>query len=72
LFEADLNLAAEILLPLFTEIWEQIKIPLDCIKVVIIRIPKKGALSDCSKVNGEGQQCYLFQENVSARSSFSA
>lgn len=54
LFKADLNFAAEILLPLFTEIWEQEKIPFDCTKVVIIEIPKKGALSDCSKLNGEG------------------
>lgn len=52
LFKADPNLIAEILLPLFTEIWEQEKVPLDWTKGVIIKLPKKGALSDCNNWRG--------------------
>lgn len=46
LFKADPNLAAEILLPLFTEICKQEKIPLYRTKGVISKIPRKGGLSE--------------------------
>ena len=46
LFKADPELAATILTPLFTKIWEQEEIPTDWSGGVIIKIPKKGYLSD--------------------------
>ena len=49
LFKADPNLTADILLPLFTQIWEQEKVPLDWTKGVIIKIRK---LSDCNNWRG--------------------
>ena len=52
LFKADLELAAIILTPLFTKIWEQEEIPTDWSRGVIIKIPKKGSLSDCNNWQG--------------------
>ena len=48
LFKADPELAATILTTLFTKIWEQEEIPTDRSGGVIIKIPKKGSLSDCN------------------------
>ena len=48
LFKADPELAATILTPLFTKIWEQEETPSDWSTGVIIKIPKKGSLSDCN------------------------
>ena len=48
LFKADPELAATILTPLFTKIWEQEEIPTDWSGGVIIKILKKGSLSDCN------------------------
>ena len=48
LFKADPELAATILTPLFTKIWEQEEILTDWSRGVIIKIPKKGSLSDCN------------------------
>ena len=43
---------ASILQPLFNTIWDRRKIPDDWNKGVIIKIPKKGALSDCNNWRG--------------------
>ena len=50
LFKADPELDATI--PLFTKIWEQEEIPSDWSRGVIIKIPKKGSLSDCNNWRG--------------------
>ena len=52
LFKADPELAATILTPLFTKIWEREEIPTDWSRGVIIKIPKKGSLSDCNNWRG--------------------
>ena len=43
---------ASILQPLFNTIWDRRKIPDNWNKGVIVKIPKKGALSDCSNWHG--------------------
>lgn len=52
LFKVDPTLAAEILQPLFTSIWEGKIIPDDWTKGIIIKLAKKGALSDCNSWRG--------------------
>ena len=52
LFKADPELAAAILQPLFVAIWEGEEVPADWRKGIIIRIPKKGRLSDCNNWRG--------------------
>ena len=52
LFEAETELAATILQPLFAAIWEGEEVPADWTKRVVIRIPEKGALSDCNNWHG--------------------
>ena len=49
LFKADPEFTAEVLQPLFTDIWEGKKLPDDWTMGIIIKIPKKGALSNCNK-----------------------
>lgn len=48
LFKAEPQLAADLLQLLFTGIWEGKKLPGDWSEVVIVKIPKKGALSNCN------------------------
>ncbi|KAL0170980.1 hypothetical protein M9458_035576, partial [Cirrhinus mrigala] len=45
LFKADPEIAAKMLLPLFTAIWKEKEIPTDWSEGIIVRIPKNGALS---------------------------
>ncbi|KAK3760073.1 hypothetical protein RRG08_064743 [Elysia crispata] len=52
LFKSDPPLAAEILLPLLTTAWNKKEIPEDWKEGVIIKIPKKGTLSDCNNWRG--------------------
>lgn len=52
LFKADTEVAANILLPLYTNIWMEGKIPSDWTKGVIVKVPKKGAISDCNNWRG--------------------
>ena len=52
LFKVDPELSANILLPLYTKIWVEGKIPSDWTKGVIVKVPKKGALSDCNNWGG--------------------
>ena len=52
LFKADALTTANILQPLFNTIWDRRKIPDDWNQGIIIKIPKKGALSECSNWHG--------------------
>ena len=52
LFKVDPELADEILQPLFTSIWEGKIIPDDWTKGIIIKLAKKGALSNCNNWRG--------------------
>lgn len=52
LFKADTEVAENILLPLYTNIWMEGKIPSDWTKEVIVEVPKKGALSHCNNCRG--------------------
>lgn len=52
LFKVDPELAAEIRQPLFTSIWEVKIIPDYWTKGIIIKLAKKGALSDCNNWRG--------------------
>ena len=52
LFKADPELAAQILQPLLTAIWEEKQIPEDWTEGVIVKIPKKGTLSNCNNWRG--------------------
>jgi len=48
LFKAEPEFAAQILQPLFAAIWEEKQLPDDWTEGVIVRIPKKGVLSNCN------------------------
>ena len=52
LFKADPELAATIIQPLFTAIWEGEKVPDDWTKGEIVKIPNKGALDYCNNWRG--------------------
>lgn len=52
LFKADPELSARILQPLFTAVWEQERVPDDWTIGTIIKIHKKGPLSDCNNWRG--------------------
>ena len=52
LFKSDAETAANILEPLFRKIWVEAYVPEDWTKGIIIKIPKKGALSDCNNWRG--------------------
>ena len=52
LFKADAVTIANILQPLYNNIWDRKKIPDDWNQGIIIKIPKKGALSECSNWRG--------------------
>ena len=52
LFKADPELAAKILLPLFTAIWERKAVPGDWSEGVIIKLPKKGSRKNCNNWRG--------------------
>ena len=52
LFKADPELAAKILLPLFTIIWERKTVPDDWAEGVIVKLPKKGSLKNCNNWRG--------------------
>ena len=51
-FKADPQLAADLLQPLFADIWEGMKLPEDWTERVILKIPKKGALNNCNNWRG--------------------
>lgn len=52
LFKLHPELAAKLLQPLLTTIWEGRRIPDEWTKGVIVKIPKKGALSNCNNWRG--------------------
>ena len=48
LFKAEPEFSAQILQPLFAAIWEEKQLPDDWTEGAIVKIPKKGALSNCN------------------------
>lgn len=52
ILKIDPYTAADILLPLFHEIWEKEKFPTEWREGIIIKIPKKGDLGQCSNWRG--------------------
>ena len=52
MFKTDPELAADILHPLFTAVWEGENVPDDWTKLVICKIPKKGPLNDYKNWRG--------------------
>lgn len=52
ILKADVTVTAGALLPLFRDIWEKESLPEDWLQGVIIKIPKKGDLSECSNWRG--------------------
>lgn len=50
--KADATTTAKILHPLFTKIWETEELPLDWKKGYIIKLPRKGDLSECKNYRG--------------------
>jgi len=52
LLKADTELAAKLLPPLFTAIWEEKKMAENSSEGIIVKIPKKGNLRKCSNWRG--------------------
>ena len=52
LFKIDPILAANILEPLFADIWEKEELPKDWTRGTVVKIPKKGDLTDCNNWRG--------------------
>ena len=52
LFKAEPGFAAQVLQPLFATIWEEKQLPDGWTEGVIVKIPKKGALSNCNNCRG--------------------
>uniref|UniRef100_A0A452GGJ1 Endonuclease/exonuclease/phosphatase domain-containing protein n=1 Tax=Gopherus agassizii TaxID=38772 RepID=A0A452GGJ1_9SAUR len=50
--KADLDASVEMLYPLFEKIWEEEVIPVDWKEGYLIKIPKKGDLSNCANYRG--------------------
>ncbi|XP_058630445.1 craniofacial development protein 2-like [Onychostoma macrolepis] len=50
--KADLNSSVEILYPLFEKIWEKEEVPTDWKEGCLIKLPKKGDLSNCNNYRG--------------------
>ncbi len=57
ILKADLNVTAEALMPLFTDIWTSENIPDERKRGVIVKIPKKGDLSNCKNWRGINLLC---------------
>jgi hypothetical protein len=55
--KADLNITADALLSLFHNIWTSESIPDECKRVVIVKISKKGNLSNCKNWRGINLLC---------------
>ena len=82
LFKADLVFAAQVLQPLFAALWEGKQLPEDWTEGVIVKIPKKGALSNCnnwsgitllsvpSKIQARSKQCQASAKQRSLYSEF--
>jgi hypothetical protein len=52
ILKADITLSTDILFPLFQDVWEQEKFPLDWKEGIIVKVPKKGDLGDCNNWRG--------------------
>lgn len=52
MLKADTNLSAKSLHPIFTKIWENEEFPEDWLQGLLIKVPKKGDLSECDNWRG--------------------
>jgi hypothetical protein len=52
ILKVDPNVAADMLLLLFQDIWKEEKFPKEWTEGIIVKIPKKGDLSDCNNWRG--------------------
>jgi hypothetical protein len=52
MLKADVNLFAELLFPIFCMIWDKEKLPDDWLQGILVKIPKKGDLSNCNNWRG--------------------
>jgi len=59
--KADTSLTAERLLPLFEMIWEQESFPTDWKEGIIVKLPKKGDLTDCNNWRGINILCVVMK-----------
>jgi endonuclease/exonuclease/phosphatase family metal-dependent hydrolase len=55
--KVDVELVADTLKPLFEEIWEQESFPEDWLEGIIVKLPKKGDLTDCNNWRGINILC---------------
>ena len=55
--KVDVNLVADVLHPLFIQIWEQESFPIDWQEGIIVKLPKKGDLTDCNNWRGINILC---------------
>ena len=51
-FKADIETSVELLYPLFKKIWEEEDVPLDWKEGYLVKLPKKGDLSNCQNYRG--------------------
>jgi hypothetical protein len=52
ILKADITLSTEIPFPLFQDVWEQEKFPLDWKEGIIVKVAKKGDLGNCNNWRG--------------------
>ena len=52
ILKADVDMTAKILLPLFRDVWNEESPPEDWLQGIIVKIPKKGDLSECKNWRG--------------------
>ena len=59
--KADPNIIADKLLPLFSNIWQQETFPSDWKEGIIVKLPKKGDLTDCNNWRGINILCVVMK-----------
>jgi hypothetical protein len=52
ILKADITMNTETLFPLFQDVWEQEKFPLDWKEGIIVKVLKKGDLGNCNNWRG--------------------
>jgi hypothetical protein len=52
ILKANITLSTGTLFPLFQDVWEQEKFPLDWKEGIIVKVPKKGDLGNCNNWRG--------------------
>ena len=50
--QTDIDISVELLYPLFTKIWKREEVPSDWREGYLVKLPKKGDLSNCSNYRG--------------------